>query len=57
MTKSEARVYRAWATLSFIGFLFGLHYGAGWSWQESWGLALLDEIASVLYIISRQLDG
>lgn len=55
MSKADANFYRAWATLSFIGFLFGLHFGAGWSWQESWGLALLDECATVLHIISRQL--
>lgn len=56
MTKNELALYRAWITLTFIGFLFGLHYGAGWSWQVSFGLALLDEIASKLYVISRQLE-
>lgn len=57
MTKNELLLYRTWTTLTFIGFLFGLHYGAGWSWQLSFGLALLDEIATKLYIISRQLEG
>lgn len=56
MTKGELSLYRAWTILTFCGFLFGLHYGAGWSWQLSWGLALLDEIATKLYIISRQLE-
>lgn len=47
---------RWWTFFCFCGFLFGLHYGAGWSWQVSMGIALLDEIATKLYIISRQLD-
>lgn len=56
MTKSDLSLYRVWTFLTFCGFLFGLHYGAGWSWQLSWGLALADEIATKLYIISRQLE-